>query len=97
MWRLGLGLLAMAAICLADRGHAAEEPNKTVCPAPAVKLELRPEAVQRGPPILLSAQVAAIHQPTQEAELARLAVVEALDQQHEPPMHRLGQGGGHFE
>ena len=43
MWRLVLGLLAMAAICLADRGHAAGESKSTACPVPEVKLELRPE------------------------------------------------------
>jgi hypothetical protein len=43
MWRLVLGLLAMAAICLADRGQAAEESNNAACPAPEVKLELRAE------------------------------------------------------
>ncbi len=43
MRRLVLGLLAMAAICLADRGHAADESKNTACPVPEVKLELRPE------------------------------------------------------
>ena len=43
MWRLVLGLLAMVAIGLVDRAHAAEEPSKSACPAPEGKLELRPE------------------------------------------------------
>ena len=43
MWRLVLGLLAMAAIGLVDRAHAADEASKTACPAPVGKLELRPE------------------------------------------------------
>ena len=43
MRRLVVGLLAMVSICLAGRGHAAEESNRTACPAPEVKLELRAE------------------------------------------------------
>jgi hypothetical protein len=43
MRRLVLGLLAMVSICLAGRGHAAEESNKAACPVPEVKLELRAE------------------------------------------------------